>query len=208
MSSAYLPVPVDLDVDVDLTALPSESIDPRGAGWWGVVVAILTEATHFAALLAAYFYVRLNSPSWPIQPIEPPRLLLPTIGLAVLLLSSGSAWMATRAMGRDERSRAGALLGVTVVLGVMFLVLQFIDFQDTDYGVATNAGGTLHYTILGVHTAHVIVGIIFLAFATWRCLARTRRAPKTVEAISLYWHFVDAVWIVVWLSLIVSEHWS
>lgn len=193
---------------IDLATLPREPAPRHSSGWWGALIAILTEATLFAALIAAYFYLRLRSARWPIGDIERPKLLLPTAGLVVLVASSVTAWKA----GRSVAQRASAAIGwlaVTIGLGLVFLVLQAKDFADKHFGVDTNATGTMYYTVVGLHSAHVVAGILLLGFAVVRLAVHPRRplTARTVEVVVLYWHFVDAVWVAVFVSLIVSEHW-
>ena len=194
---------------IDLAILPVEPEARHSSGWWGALIAILTEATLFAALLAAYFYLRLRAPAWPIHIVERPALMLPAVGLGVLVASSVTAWDAGRALRKGRGGRVLVMLSVTIALGVVFLVLQTIDFREKHFGVDTDATGTMYYTVVGLHTAHVVAGLLMLAFV----LVRAARAPsraltaRSVEIVTLYWHFVDAVWVAVFVSLIASERW-
>lgn len=193
---------------IDVTNLPDE-VDPRHtSGWWGAVIAVMTEATLFGALLAAYFYLRLHSDRWPQSGIERPALLLGGIGLALLLASSVVVWWAERALRADRPGTARLLIALSIAAGLVFLVLQSIDYRDKHFGVATNAYGTIVYTVTGLHMAHVVAGLLMLSFA-WVRIGHRRRpvAERALAIVSLYWHFVDAVWVAVYVSLFLSEHW-
>ncbi|MGE0879577.1 MAG: heme-copper oxidase subunit III [Acidimicrobiia bacterium] len=193
----------------DVNDLPAGAESRHTSGWWGAMLAILTEATLFASLIAAYFYLRLRSDVWPIGGIEEPKLLLGGIGLAVLAASSVVIWSAERMLRRGRTTVARVAVAATVVLGVAFLVLQYLDFQDKHFGIDTNAYGTIYYAITGLHTAHVVAGLILLSFTLTRLVIHpgTRAGRTTLSVISLYWHFVDVVWLAVYTSLFLSERW-
>lgn len=192
--------------------LPHEASGPRAYGWWGIVWLIATEATLFAMLIASYFYLRFRSaPEWPPDGIEPPQLTLPVIMSVILLSSSVPVHLAERAAkkGNNRVLRAGLAIGF--VLGAIFLAITWgVEWPETlhEFGPTTNAYGSMFFTITGFHGAHVLGG---LAFNLW-CQVRAAKGafgPErhlTVQNYTLYWHFVDVVWIAVFLTLYLSPH--
>jgi cytochrome c oxidase subunit III len=183
----------------------------RPTGWWGMVMFITTEATLFAALVASYFYLRFQStPEWPLGGIKPPELPLPLVMSAILLSSSLPMAWADRGIrdGRVGRLRLG--LAVTFLLGVTFLGLQSYEYtvKLEEFTPTTNAYGSLFYAITGFHGTHVLVGLLLILFVQVRAwLGHFGRGRHLhVQTTAMYWHFVDAVWVVIMLSLYIGPH--
>lgn len=169
-----------------------------------------TEASLFAYLITAYFYLDLRSATWPPAGIERPRLALPIV-MTLLLLSSS----ATMLWGEDgiRKNRAGQLsLGIfgTLVLATGFLVLFVKEYHDklAHFTPSTHAYASIFYTTTSLHGMHVIVGMIILAFT----LLRTRLGHFSAEhhtgvsVASLYWHFVGFVWLSIFTCFYLSPH--
>jgi heme/copper-type cytochrome/quinol oxidase subunit 3 len=193
-------------------ALPELAHGPRAFGWWGMIWLIATEATLFAALIASYFYLRFRSgPEWPPDGIEDPTLGLPLIMSAILLSTTIPVHLAETGIKKGDQGRLKWGLGIGFVLGVIFLAMTLaIEWPEKlhEFGPTTNAYGSLYFTITGFHAAHVLGG---LAFSLWTQVRAWRGAfsPErhlTVQNFALYWHFVDVVWIFVFLTIYLSPH--
>ena len=110
------------------------------------------------------------------------------------------------AIRRDDRTGFIRNIGATLVLGIIFLVMQALDYAVLySEGLTLDAGtyGTTYYTLTGFHGAHVFAGVVMLAVVLYRGLAGqfSSRHHDAVEATSLYWHFVDVVWIALFATL-------
>ncbi len=183
-------------------ALPVGGSGRTSTGWWGLWTLVLTEASLFGYLFLCYFYLLVQThPAWP--PGGPPKLLLPGINTGLLLSSSGFVWLAERSLKAGNRIRSLAFLAAAILLGMAFVGVQLKEWSDKPYGITSNLYGSLFFTITGFHMLHVIVGLIILALL-WLWIA-TRRVtasrPTPLSIGGLYWHFVDAVWLVVFSSL-------
>lgn len=180
----------------------------RALSWWGMVMLIITEATLFAALISAYFYLRFTSPTWPTGDIRRPELLLASINTVVLLASSWPMQMGVRNIRRGNER--GLQIGVLIawVLAVIFLSLQGVEYARSDFLPQTNAYGSLFFTITGLHGLHVLGGLgmaTIVLIRAWRHHFNPERY-QAVENVALYWHFVDGVWIAVFASLYLSPY--
>ncbi|MGZ9276140.1 MAG: cytochrome c oxidase subunit 3 [Candidatus Limnocylindrales bacterium] len=180
----------------------------------GMLLFLTSEVMFFAGLFAAYFNVRANAPLWPpinpeSVPPEPFHLaILPLVGPAtvLLILSSFTCQFAVWAIRRDDRTAFLRNIGLTFVIGIVFLVMQAIDYVELGReGMTLSSGtyGTTYFTLTGFHGAHVFAGVIMLGVVLYRGMAGqfSGRHHDAVEAASLYWHFVDVVWVLLFSLL-------
>ena len=176
-------------------------------GRWGLWGLIATEGALFAYLLASYFYLRQGHVSWP--PSGDPELRIALPNTVILLASSGAAWWADRSAKRG--SRAGLVLGLagTMLLGTIFLVLQGVEYSRASTTLQTDAYSSAFFTVTSFHGAHVLVGLLVLGHTLLRALAGHFRAERheAVTNSTLYWHFVDVVWLFVFTSLYLTPRW-
>lgn len=169
-------------------------------GTIGMLCLITAESAIFIIFVVAYiFYIgkSLNGPT-PAQVLE-----LPIFGTVCLLSSSLTVHMAVVALRKNDRSRTTLWLGATVLLGGIFLFTTGLEWYRLIYEkgltIRTNLFGTTYYSLVGLHASHVIVGLILLTltfFFSFGGLLHEEHEKK-LDALSLYWHFVDAVWVVV-----------
>ena len=199
-------------VDQLPSQLPHTAHGPRSYGWWGMVWLIATEATLFAMLIASYFYLRFRSgPEWPPSGIEAPELALPLIMSAILLSSSVPVHFAETSIEKGDVRGLRIGLGIGWLLGVIFLAITWgIEWPEAlhHFTPRTNSYGSMYFTITGFHGAHVVVGLAFSAWTQVRAWGGAFSADRhlTVQNFAMYWHFVDAVWIAVLLTVYVSPN--
>ena len=191
-----------------LVPAPRRVAAGRDKAWWGMLVVIATEGMIFLVLLAAYFFLRASSSEWPPAGVELPELFQTSIFTAVLLGSSLPVFWADAAVKRGHVGRAQLGLLLSWLMGVAFLVHTALDFEQLHFGWRDHAYGSIYYTVIGLHALHVVVGLLFSAVVQLKLQRGMLDANrhKTLDVFSLYWHFVDAVWIFVFSSLILSVH--
>jgi heme/copper-type cytochrome/quinol oxidase subunit 3 len=183
----------------------------RAPGWWGMVILVATEAMFFTILLTSYWFLRFQSgPKWPPGDIEKPELLLVLVMTPILLLSSGPIHWAEVGIkkGRAWQLRLGLLL--TFAMGSTFLGLQAIEYlaKVEEFTPTTDVYGTLFYTITGFHGFHVLLGLLmnmWLQYYAWRGRFTAERYLP-VEVVTMYWHFVDVVWVFILGTIYLSPH--
>jgi cytochrome c oxidase subunit 3 len=169
-------------------------------GTVGMACLILAESAIFIIFVVAYIYYigkSLSGPT-PAQVLE-----LPIFGTICLLSSSITVHFAVSALRKENLQSFLLNLGGTVLLGSIFLLTTAREWyrliHDEGLTLQTNLFGTTYYSLVGLHATHVVVGLIMLSitlFLSLRGLVKEEHAEK-FEVLSLYWHFVDAVWIVV-----------
>jgi cytochrome c oxidase subunit 3 len=163
----------------------------------GMVVFVASEAMFFATFFGAYFTIYSVNPVWP--PAGFPRLEpgLATVLTVVLVASSMTLQVGVRAIRRDRTRAMLVWLGLTILLGAGFLGLQLYDYSLLGFGVRDGIFGSLFYVMTGLHMAHVFGGVVFLVLILVQGLGGqlTHAHHDSMEAGSIYWHFVDVVWI-------------
>jgi cytochrome c oxidase subunit III len=192
----------------------------------GMLLFITSEVMFFAGLFAAYFSIRAGYTelvNGSIQHVWPPtefanllyalpltsesgqlNLILPAT--IVLVLSSFTCQFGVWAVRRDDHRGFLRAFAVTLVLGASFLLLQLYDYSvlmHEGLTVSSTTFGTTYYTLTGFHFAHVFGGVLMLGVVLYRGMAGqfSSRHYDMVEATSLYWHFVDIVWILLFSIL-------
>jgi cytochrome c oxidase subunit 3 len=163
----------------------------------GMVVFVASEAMFFATFFGAYFTIYSVNPVWP--PAGFPRLERPlaTVLTAVLVTSSVTLQLGVRAIRRDRVRQLLFWMGLTILLGATFLGLQLYDYSLLEFGVHDGIFGSLFYVMTGLHMAHVFGGVVFLVLVLVQGLGGqlSDASHDSLEAGSIYWHFVDVVWI-------------
>jgi cytochrome c oxidase subunit 3 len=177
-----------------VTEQQRKKMHPHKFTLWVAIGSILMM---FAGLTSA-FIVKSNQAGW--QEVVIPKFFW--YSTAVILLSSLTMQMAVRAFKQREASKYRSLIAVTLVLGCLFLVLQWLGFQNLweqqhiQFKGASGAGQFL-YVLFGLHAIHVIGGVITLIVIFLKAfVGRTKSySAVPVEVAATYWHFVDALWI-------------
>jgi cytochrome c oxidase subunit 3 len=171
-----------------------------------VKLGILSEVMLFGALFAAYFVIRAESPGWPpVAGLERPALLLPGLNMLLLVASSGTMQWTLRSARLGDQSRILRWIGLTLLLGGTFLVIQAYEFATNGFGLDAGTFGSTFYLLTGFHGAHVLAGLGLMAIVAMR--ARRGRISAehhtVVEATSYYWIFVTATGVFLFSTLYV-----
>ena len=166
----------------------------------GMACLIVAEAAIFLIFIVAYIYYLGKSLAGP----TPHDVLdLPIFTSICLLSSSLTVHLAVSALHHGRRSLCSLWLAATVLLGSIFLAGTAHEWYQLIYRdgltIRTNLFGTTFYSLVGLHATHVVVGLIMLSLALFFSLTGSMTSKDTgrLEVLSLYWHFVDAVWVAV-----------
>jgi len=195
---------------------PSETIGAGGAGArarsdrrLGMFLFLLSLSVLFAASIAGYLVVRLRAPEWPPAgaPSLPAGLWLATL---VLLLAGGAVHFAKTSTRAGKKTAARRALVVAFALGILFLVIQVRNWNalgPIEKTAPSALFGFTFYMLTGLHAAHVLGGLIALAIVAARAYRGPSSAsePGGIESCALYWHFLDAAWIVLFAVLLIGN---
>ena len=192
-------------VEMPLDHLPLD----EHRGTMGMWLAITTEALLFVCFFFAYFYIGHEHEAWPSHP---PKRMLALIMLAVLVTSSFVLHMGEKKVKEGAFGAARAWVVATILLGIGFLCIQALEYHKHLHEMrpTTNAYGSLFYTITSFHAAHLVVGLGMLIYVvTLPELGPAKHSPhKALHNASLYWHFVDVVWVFIVGLLYLLPHWT
>lgn len=169
----------------------------------GTVVWLASELMFFAGLFAAYFTLRAGTRTWPPRDVHL-ETAAATAFTVVLVASSATCQAAVRAIERGDRRGMRRWLAVTAVLGAIFLANQAREIATLDFGISSHPYGSMYSLMTGFHGLHVLGGIALMGVVALR--SGRRGAANDLPATTVtayYWHFVDAVWIGLFLTLFV-----
>nr|AVW86193.1 cytochrome c oxidase subunit 3 [Iphione sp. YZ-2018] len=176
---------------------------------WGMILFIASEVLFFFAFFWAFFHSSLaptpelgcNWPPTGIYPLNP--FSVPLLNTAVLLASGVSVTWAHHALMEANRIETVQALLLTVILGVYFTILQAGEYWEAPFSIADSVYGSTFFVATGFHGLHVLIGSTFLI----TCLIRSyihqfsKGHHFGFEAAAWYWHFVDVVWIFLYLCI-------
>lgn len=181
----------------------SSRIDPTVLG---ILIFILSELMLFASFFAAYFFMRVVAEpvAWPPAGVHLP-VLIAGINTVILVSSSFAIHYALESIKKNNRRGLQLGLTITWLLGFTFLFIQLNEYVNIGFSARDGAFGSIFYGLTGLHGAHVFVGLLLITFATIRAyrghFGPNQKDHLGVEVPSIYWHFVDILWVIVFLAI-------
>jgi cytochrome c oxidase subunit III len=191
-----------------MSAIPATAI-PGGAehepwalpsrGRVAMLSLIIGESAIFTIFVVAYVFYIGKSLSGP----TPAVLEVPWFNSICLLSSSVTIWLSEREIERGRMKAFTALWALTMLLGLIFICGTGVEWHKLIYldglTIHTNLFGTTFYSLVGLHATHVVIGLLMLGLVLlFAVTGRIRHEhSERIQVLALYWHFVDAVWVVV-----------
>ncbi len=167
----------------------------------GILLFIGSESVFFALLIIAFivYHHDAGNVTEAAKMLDGPKTAVMT---AFLLSSSATMWLANRLLRHGSKRAAMVSLAVTIALGAVFIVGQGREYAHLirqNVTISRDLFGTTFFTLTGFHGLHVIVGLVMMGILLATAAAWRGTEPRTeaMESISLYWHFVDGVWLVI-----------
>lgn len=171
----------------------------------GMLLFIISEVMVFGAFFTAYFFIRVaQGDPWPAPGTHIP-LEVAGLNTAILVSSSFTLHWSEMAIKRGNRFGFKAGILTTFLLGATFLTIQIIEYANIGFAPQDHAQATIFYALTGLHGCHVLIGLCLLLFVTIRAF-RGHYSPEEHRGVNvpgIYWHFVDAMWLVVYFTVYV-----
>ncbi len=170
----------------------------------GILLFIISELMLFGAFFAAYFFIRVVASGHSVWPPAGDLPVAVAATNAVILLSSSVTLHWTEAACKRNNAfamRAGIV--TTFLLGATFLFVQINEYLTIGFQPSTNASASIFFGLTGLHGAHVVIGLLLLFMSAVRIFKGrvNSESHKGLEVAGIYWHFVDAMWIVVFTTI-------
>src|SRR5215213_1769292 len=181
---------------LDVTFLPTMAFGSRGLVWWWTIGFIAIETTMLAICWISYFYLRGRADEWP-PGRKLPELLLPTVGLALILMSALPMYLVDRAAKRMDERGIRLWLLVCVAFGVAFITVRGFEFARLNVFWDTNAYGSVVWVIFGVHTFHLLSEVMETAVLAvlWFVGPIGEKQYVDTSDNALYWYFIVLIWV-------------
>jgi len=197
------------DIVIEATLLGHHTKQVRKGITTGVVLFIVSEVFAFLSVFWAFFHSSL-SPTIEIGGVWPPQgitalnpFAIPLLNTFLLLSSGAFVTFAHHALIKGDRANAISATFYTILLAIIFTALQYVEYTEAGFTISDSVFGSAFYSTTGLHGLHVIIGTIFLGVAFFRQISYhfTKQAHKGFEYAILYWHFVDVVWLFLFVAV-------
>ncbi len=171
---------------------------------FGLITFLIADGMTFAGFFAAYLTYKAVNPL-PDGAIYELELPIPTLNTILLLVSSATFHKAGKALLKNKNSVTQKWLIVTGLLGIAFLICQLFEYFNLPFGLTENLFASTFYALTGFHGLHVTLGTLMILIITWQTRSKGGRITNQnmfpLEAVELYWHFVDGIWVILFIIL-------
>ena len=171
---------------------------------FGLITFLIADGMTFAGFFAAYLTYKAVNPL-PDGAIYELELPIPTLNTILLLVSSATFHKAGKALLKNKNYHAQKWLIVTAILGITFLVCQLFEYFNLPFGLTDNLFASTFYALTGFHGLHVTLGTLMILIISWQTRLKGGRITNQnmfpLEAVELYWHFVDGIWVILFIIL-------
>nr|QCF39706.1 cytochrome c oxidase subunit 3 [Glomeridesmus spelaeus] len=176
---------------------------------WGMILFITSEVLFFLSFFWAFFHSSL-SPTTELGSIWPPTMVtpfnpfdIPLLNTAILLSSGASITWSHHSILEKNWKSASIALFITITLGIYFSLLQLLEYSQASFSISDSIYGSTFFVATGFHGLHVIIGTSFLIMCFLRLILNhmSNLHHFGFEAAAWYWHFVDVVWLFLYLSI-------
>ncbi len=185
---------------------PAETVAHHGGHpdhrLFGVVLFLVAESVIFLGLFTGYLLCRSSLSVWPPAGTPELELILPSINTFILISSSFVMHKGQEAIKKNNLAGLQVWFGITAAMGAIFLVGQMYEYFHLEMGLTTNVFSSYFYALTGFHGLHVTFGLLLILAVLWRSRSKDHYSSDSffgVEAAELYWHFVDVVWIILFI---------
>lgn len=180
-----------------LGQLPLRGMGTASVTWWGTLAFMLIEGTGFALVIAVYLYLMSLATAWPIN-TPPPDLLPGTLVTLILLASLVPNILLSRWAEQQDLRKVRIGMVTMSILGTLPLIVRIFEFPALKVSWDSNAYGSVVWTLLGLHTTHIITDLVDTLVLATLIFTRHGRSPRRlgdVQDNAMYWNFVVVTWL-------------
>ena len=185
-------------------------IQHDGHNLTGFIIFLCSESIIFLAFFIGYALLKITSPEWLPDGVEGLETRMPLINTVILVSSSFVAYFAERYLHKENLLGFRAMWLLTMAMGSYFVYGQYVEWSELKFGLGSGVFGGTFYLLTGFHGLHVITGLLLMALMLARSFRPNNYAKGDmgVTAVSLFWHFVDVIWIILYVLIYVWQRTS
>jgi heme/copper-type cytochrome/quinol oxidase subunit 3 len=193
---------------LDVAPLPKFAFGHKGLIWWGTVGFMVIEGSMFVMVIIVYFYLRLKVANWPPS-LPNPNVGLATANLVIVLASCLPNALAKRAAEAFDLRKTRFWLVVLTFIGAVTLVIRAFEYTQLNCRWDDNAYGSIVWVLISLHTIHVATDVVDSAVLAALLFIGPVTEKRFVDASenSLYWYFIVAWWIPIYLTIFWMPRW-
>ena len=190
---------------LDVSALPTFGFGHRSLMWWGTFGLMLIEGMIFALTIAAYFYLRSHSATWPMN-AAPPDLLWGTLNTAVLLASMLPNQLAKKAAEKMDLHKVRIWMVACLLFSLAFLAIRVMEFTSLNTRWDSQAYGSVVWMLMALHTIHLVTDAYDSTVLTVLMFTGPLEGKRFVDVSenAMYWYFV----VLSWLPIYAVIYWA
>ncbi|MGF1590200.1 MAG: heme-copper oxidase subunit III [Pleurocapsa sp.] len=169
---------------------------------FGLYIFLVSDSMTFIGFFAALLIYRAIMPVWPPEGTPELELLIPIINTSILVASSFVMHEGQKALKKNNVKGLQKWFGLTAAMGAVFLAGQAYEYFHAEFGLTTNLFSGCFYVLTGFHGLHVLTGVLLILSVLWRSRQEDHYSSVShfgVEAAEIYWHFVDVIWLVLFV---------
>ena len=195
--------------DLNLNHEPGH-IKHDGHNLTGFIIFLCSESIIFLAFFSGFALLKLTSPEWLPEGVEGLETRLPLINTIILVSSSFVAYFAERCLHKKNLWGFRGFWLLTMAMGTYFVYGQYVEWSELPFSLTSGVFGGTFYLLTGFHGLHVITGIVLMALMLFRSFLPNNyaRGEMGVTSVSLFWHFVDVIWIILYVLIYVWQRHS
>jgi cytochrome c oxidase subunit 3 len=173
----------------------------------GFIIFLCSESVIFLAFFSGFALLKTSAINWLPAGVEGLEWHMPLINTVVLVSSSGTIWLAEILKARGSLWGFRALWFLTMALGAYFLYGQAVEWSGLSFGFTSGVFGGTFYLLTGFHGLHVATGVLLMTLMLVKSFipGNYDRGEQGVQATSLFWHFVDVIWIILFVLIYVWQ---
>ncbi|NJO77435.1 MAG: heme-copper oxidase subunit III [Cyanobacteria bacterium RM1_2_2] len=197
----------ELSISQEKEAAVVHEHDEAGNSMFGFIVFLLSESVIFLSFFSGYVIYKTTTADWLPAGVAGLETREPFINTIVLVSSSFVIYIAERFLHRDNLWGFRAFWIATMAMGSYFLYGQAVEWSGLSFGVTSGLFGGTFYLLTGFHGLHVFTGILLQTIMLIRSFlpGNYEKGSFGVEATSLFWHFVDVIWIILFILIYVWQ---
>ena len=192
--------------DLPLNHQPGH-IKHDGHNLTGFIIFLCSESIIFLAFFIGFALLKTTAPEWLPEGVEGLETRMPLINTIVLVSSSFVAYFAERYLHQKNLWGFRALWLLTMAMGTYFVYGQYVEWSELQFGLSSGVFGGTFFLLTGFHGLHVITGILLMGLMLLRSFRHNNyeKGDMGVTSVSLFWHFVDVIWIILYLLIYVWQ---